>query len=227
VTVAEGVKTAPDRGRFITFEGGEGTGKSTQARRLAERLRAWGLEVVETREPGGSPAAEALRSFILSGAARQHGAFAEALLFSAARIDHLRTTIRPALARGAWVVCDRFADSTRAYQGALGNLDPRLVRALEDVVVEKSWPDLTLLLDLPAEQGLIRARRRSGAGDRFEDETLDYHRGLRQAFLDIAEREPDRIAVIDATGAEDEVANTVWDRVRRRLLPEHPVRTKP
>lgn len=208
----------PRRGRFISFEGGEGTGKSTQARRLAERLRDCGFEVVETREPGGSPAAETLRSFILSGAARQHGAFAEALLFFAARIDHLRTTIRPALARGAWVVCDRFADSTRAYQGALGNLDPRLMRALEDVVVEDCWPDLTLLLDLPPEKGLVRARRRSGAGDRFEDEALDYHRGLRQAFLDIADREPNRVAVIDADCLENEVAESIWVQVVQRLL---------
>jgi dTMP kinase len=207
------------RGRFITFEGGEGTGKSTQARRLATRLRACHLDVVETREPGGSPAAEELREVILSGRARSHGPFAEAILFSAARIDHLRATIRPALARGAWVVCDRFADSTRAYQGALGNLDPRLVRALEDVVVEDCWPDLTLLLDMPAEEGLARARQRGAGSDRFEDEDLDYHRGLRRAFLDIAEKERQRIVTIDATRPVDEVAEAVWAIAAQRLLP--------
>jgi dTMP kinase len=208
------------RGRFVSFEGGEGAGKSTQAARLAEALGARGLAVVETREPGGSPKAEAIREVVLSGRAKPYGAFAEAVLFSAARADHLRTTIRPALARGAWVVCDRFADSTRAYQGALGNLDPPLVRALEEVVVEDTWPDLTLLLDLPAERGLARARRRSAAGDRFEDETLDYHRSLRRAFLDIAEAAPERIVVIDADRPADAVAASVWEAVAARLLAE-------
>jgi dTMP kinase len=207
------------RGRFISFEGGEGTGKSTQARRLAETLRGRGIEVVETREPGGSNLAEAIRETILSGRARPYGAFAEAVLFSAARADHLRATIRPALARGAWVVSDRFADSTRAYQGALGNLDPRLLRALEDVVVEETWPDLTLLLDMAADRGLARARRRSVAGDRFEDETLDYHRSLRHAFLDIAEAAPERIVLIDADREADAVAASVWEAVAARLLP--------
>lgn len=208
------------RGRFVSFEGGEGAGKSTQAARLAEALGARGLAVVETREPGGSPKAEAIREVVLSGRAKPYGAFAEAVLFSAARADHLRTTIRPALARGAWVVCDRFADSTRAYQGALGNLDPPLVRALEEVVVEDTWPDLTLLLDLPAERGLARARRRSAEGDRFEDETLDYHRSLRRAFLDIAEAAPERIVVIDADRPADAVAASVWEAVAARLLAE-------
>ncbi|HVV92868.1 MAG TPA: dTMP kinase [Hyphomicrobiales bacterium] len=212
--------TKPARGRFISFEGGEGTGKSTQAAMLAEALRARGFAVVETREPGGSALAEAIREVILSGQARPYGAFAEAVLFSAARADHLRATIRPALARGEWVVCDRFADSTRAYQGALGNLDPRLLRAMEDAVVEGTWPDLTLLLDMPAERGLARARRRSGAGDRFEDETLDYHRGLRHAFLDIAESAPGRIVVIDADRAAPEVAASIWKAVEARLLPQ-------
>jgi dTMP kinase len=212
--------TKPMRGRFVSFEGGEGAGKSTQAARLAEALGARGLAVVETREPGGSPKAEAIREVVLSGRAKPYGAFAEAVLFSAARADHLRTTIRPALARGAWVVCDRFADSTRAYQGALGNLDPPLVRALEEVVVEDTWPDLTLLLDLPAERGLARARRRSAEGDRFEDETLDYHRSLRRAFLDIAEAAPERIVVIDADRPADAVAASVWEAVAARLLAE-------
>ncbi|MDX6805347.1 dTMP kinase [Terrihabitans rhizophilus] len=197
--------------RFITFEGGEGTGKSTQARLLAERLRALGEDVVATREPGGSPEAERLRDLILSGRAKNLGAFAETALFSAARLDHLRSTIRPVLARGGWVICDRFLDSTRAYQGALGNLDPRVLRALERVVVEDTVPGLTLLLDVPAEIGLERARQRSqSAPDRFEAEAIGYHRSLRQAFLDIAHQEPQRVRVVDARPAPDEVAEQVW-----------------
>lgn len=206
------------RSRFITFEGGEGTGKSTQAARLAERLRARGEEVVLTREPGGSPRAEELRRIILSGEAKAHGAMAEAVLFSAARIDHLRETIRPALERGAFVVCDRFADSTRAYQGALGNMDPRIVAALEKVVIGSTRPGLTLMLDLPAEAGLARARERAGGErlDRFEAEGPDFHRALRASFLDIAEAEPERIKIIPADGDPDEVAARIWDAVAAR-----------
>lgn len=207
------------RPRFITLEGGEGTGKSTQARRLARHLEtAFGAHVVTTREPGGSPRAEFLRNLILSGSARPFGAFAEAVLFSAARSDHIRATIAPALARGAWVISDRFADSTRAYQGALGNLDTRLVGALESVVLEGLRPGLTLVLDLPADEGLRRARARASGEtpDRFESEDIDFHEGLRRAFLDIAEGEPQRIAVIDARGSEEEVAGRIWAEVCRR-----------
>lgn len=198
--------------RFITFEGGEGAGKSTQAGRLAETLRALGEEVVLTREPGGSPHAEELRRVILSGCAQAYGAMAEAILFSAARIDHLRETIRPALERGAWVVCDRFADSTRAYQGALGNMDPRLLATLERVVVGPTRPGLTLLLDLAAEEGLSRAHQRSGGErlDRFEAEGAEFHRALRTAFRDIAEAEPDRIRIVSANGSADEVFGRIW-----------------
>ena len=161
------------RGRFITLEGGEGAGKSVQAKRLEEKLTAVGLEVVRTREPGGSPHAEELREVILSGFAAQFGPEAEALLFSAARIDHLDKTIVPALERGAWVVCDRFANSTRAYQGAAGKLPPDFIGRLERVVVGANRPDLTLILDLPAEAGLGRARARRGQKrpDRFEGES--------------------------------------------------------
>ncbi|MGQ4272857.1 dTMP kinase [Terrihabitans sp. B22-R8] len=198
------------RERFITLEGGEGTGKSTQAKKLADRLQALGWKVTTTREPGGSPDAERLRELILSGDAKEFGAFAEAMLFSAARIDHLRQTINPALRRKEWVVCDRFLDSTRAYQGALGNLDPGILRAVEHVVVD-TRPGLTFLLDLPAEIGLERAQKRSTAPrDRFESETLDYHRSLRQAFLDIAAAEPERIVVIDAEPDQGAVAEAVW-----------------
>lgn len=203
------------RRRFITFEGGEGAGKSTQVDRLAARLRARGQEVVTTREPGGSPTAEKLRNIILSGQAKQFGAFAETTLFAAARLDHLKETIEPSLKRGAWVICDRFMDSTRAYQGALGNLDPGVMRALEFVVVGETVPGLTLLLDLPPEEGLKRAAKRSlgRRADRFESEDIDYHRALRRAFLDIAEEDARRIHVIDATRSPDEVAEAVWSDV--------------
>jgi dTMP kinase len=209
------------RGRFITLEGGEGAGKSTQARLLAEHLRACGLDCVVTREPGGSSGAEALREILLSGAAAPLGPAAEAVLFSAARIDHIRHTIRPALKAGAFVICDRFSDSTRAYQGALGNLDPRLITALEHVAVGDCRPDLTLVLDLPAEAGLARATARRGAegADRFEGEGLGFHQTLRQAFLAIAAGEPGRCAVIDASPGPEVVGEAVWACVQQRLGP--------
>jgi dTMP kinase len=210
----------PRRGMFITLEGGEGAGKSAQSLALARRLRALGLEVVATREPGGSPRAEALRDVILSGAAAKLGPSGEALLFSAARIDHIDTRIAPALARGAWVVCDRFADSTRAYQGAAGRLDEAFIARLERVAVGDYRPDLTLMLDLPPEQGLARAARRRGASeraDRFEREGVAFHRTLRAAFLEIAREEPSRCVVLDASPDEATVAATVWGAVAERL----------
>jgi dTMP kinase len=216
------MRNAPpnQRGRFITFEGGEGTGKSTQTRRLVDHLIALGIDAVATREPGGSPGAEALRRLLLAGAVAPLGPAAEALVFSAARIDHLDATIRPALARGAFVVCDRFADSTRAYQGALGNLDPRLIRALERVTVGETRPDLTIILDLPAEIGLARAGARAPAGsaDRFEAEDLSFHQALRSTFLEIAASEPERCIVIDATLSQEAVAAAVWEAVATRFL---------
>ncbi|HEY1943547.1 MAG TPA: dTMP kinase [Roseiarcus sp.] len=210
---------APARGRFITLEGGEGAGKSVQARRLAARLRALGLTVVLTREPGGSPGAEALREIILSGAAARFGPEGEALLFSAARIDHIDQTIAPALRRGDWVVCDRFADSTRAYQGAAGQVDPALLETLERVAVGSHRPNLTLILDIPVSAGLGRAASRRGGGeaDRFEREGLAFHETLRQAFLTIARAEPDRCAVIDAGAGEDQVAEEIWTVVTERF----------
>ncbi|MBY0298128.1 MAG: dTMP kinase [Methylobacterium sp.] len=212
---------ASGRGVFVTFEGGEGAGKSTQVARLAERLRRGGREVVTTREPGGSPRAEQIRTALLAGAAKPYGPFAEALLFSAARLDHLDTLIRPALARGAVVLCDRFADSTRAYQGAAGGVDPEGVAALERIVVGRTRPDLTLILDLPAEAGLARARRRdlgSARGpDRFEAEALSFHQRLREAFRAIAAAEPRRCALIDAAGDPDAVAAAVRATVAGRL----------
>ncbi|MGA7196733.1 dTMP kinase [Roseiarcus sp.] len=209
------------RGRFITLEGGEGAGKSVQAKRLEEKLKSVGLEVVRTREPGGSPQAEALREAILSGFAAQFGPEGEALLFAAARADHLDKTILPALARGAWVVSDRFADSTRAYQGAAGNLPPGYIARLEQVVVGANTPDLTLILDIPAEAGLKRAAKRRGKGsaDRFEAEAIAYHQTLRRAFLDIAAAEPQRCAVIDALKSQEDVAAAIWSVVEARLDP--------
>jgi len=209
------------RGRFITLEGGEGAGKSVQAKRLEGNLKSLGLDVVRTREPGGSPDAEALREAILSGFAAQFGPEGEALLFAAARIDHLDQTILPALRRGAWVVCDRFADSTRAYQGAAGNRPPAFIARLEQVVVGTNAPDLTLILDIPAEAGLKRAAKRRGKGgaDRFEGEALAFHQTLRRAFLDIARAEPQRCAVIDALKSQKDVAADIWATVEARLDP--------
>lgn len=210
----------PSRGSFISIEGGEGGGKSTQSKALVRRLRAAGLEAVATREPGGSPSAELIREALLSGTFQAQGPKAEALLFAAARIDHLDHIIKPALERGAWVVCDRFHDSTRAYQGALGALDPGFLETLERVSLEGCKPDLTLILDLPATTGLARAalRRTAGAAaDRFEREPPAFHQALRQAFLAIAAREPDRCVVVDATQSPDEVEQAIWDAVRYRL----------
>jgi dTMP kinase len=205
------------RGRFITFEGGEGTGKSTQARVLAERLRARGLEVVATREPGGSAGAEALRRLLLEGEGDRWSPLAEALLMNAARADHLDRLIRPALASGAWVVCDRFADSTRAYQGAGGGVDAQFLRELEQVVAGDATPDLTLILDLDPELGLQRAQGRD-LFDRFEARTLAFHERLRQAFLAIAAAEPDRCVVIDASRTPNDVSQSVWAAVQTRVL---------
>lgn len=208
-------------GLFITLEGGEGAGKSTQIARLGERLRALGRRVVVTREPGGSPRAEAIRESILAGHGKPFGPFAEALMFSAARHDHLEKVIRPALARGDVVLCDRFADSTRAYQGALGAVDDGVLLGLEREIVGDTRPDLTLILDLPAEKGLVRAAARRGAGgeiaDRFEAEKITFHNRLRGAFKLIAKSEPDRCVLIDADREPDQVAASIWRAVENLL----------
>ena len=209
------------RGKFITFEGGEGTGKSTQAAMLALRLESLGLRVRLTREPGGSPGAEIIRHVLLSGAAKPLGPEAEAMLFAAARDDHIRCTILPALEAGHWVICDRFADSTRVYQGALGDIDQRLIKALERVSLGDLYPDLTLVLDVPVALGLKRAARRRGSAnpDRFEAETIDFHDKLRQAYLALAAAEPDRCGIIDASAPKEKVARQVWKAVNSRLQP--------
>jgi dTMP kinase len=214
--------SAEVRGRFITLEGGEGAGKSVQTKRLEERLTGLGLKVARTREPGGSPGAEALREALLSGFAAELGPSGQALLFAAGRVDHLDKLIRPALASGAWVVSDRFADSTRAYQGAAGNLSPDFIARLEDLTVGESRPDLTLILDLDPEIGLERAaKRREGRGrvDPFESEGLPFHQTLRRAFLDVAASEPQRCVVIEASRTEGEVAEAIWSAVENRLDP--------
>jgi dTMP kinase len=210
------------RGRFITFEGGEGSGKSTHARLLVEKLKALGLDVLLTREPGGSPGAEVIRHVLLSGAAKPLGAETETILFAAARDDHVRQVIRPALLEGKWVVCDRFIDSTRVYQGALGHVDQKLIRGLERVTVGAAMPDLTFVLDVPANVGLARAtRRRAGApADRFEAETLEFHEDLRRAYRTNAEEEPRRIIVVDGRPPRDVVAERIWSTVKERLHPE-------
>jgi len=209
------------RGRFITFEGGEGSGKSTQAALLANRLRLLFIGVELTREPGGSPGAEIIRHILLSGTAKPLGPDAEAMLFAAARDDHLRQTILPALEQGKWVICDRFADSTRVYQGVLGNVDARLIKALERVTVGDAMPDLTFVLDIPAEEGMARAHERRGENeiDRFESESLEFHKKLRDACLDLAKNNSARCVVIDARLPQDEVAKRVWREVSKRLEP--------
>ncbi len=213
-------RAARERGAFITLEGGEGVGKSTQVGHLLRNLREAGIEAIGTREPGGSPGAEILRNVLLSGSVARLGPAAEAILFTAARIDHIDKTIRPALAAGTFVVCDQFADSTRAYQGASGELDPRFLNALERVALSGVRPDLTLILDLPAAEGLARAaaRRSAAEADRFEREDLQFHERLRAAFLSIAAAEPARCAIIDAAGSEEDVARAIFDAVLERLI---------
>ncbi len=209
------------RGKFITFEGGEGTGKSTQAAMLALRLEALGHRVQLTREPGGSPGAEIIRHVLLSGAAKPLGADVEAMLFAAARDDHVKCTILPALESGKWVICDRFVDSTRVYQGILGQVDHRLIRSLERVAVGDLMPDLTIMLDIPVEVGMARARKRRGAAkpDRFEAEDIDFHQRLRDAYLAIAAEEPQRCVVVDAGANREAVAREIWNAVGARLNP--------
>jgi dTMP kinase len=207
------------QGFFISFEGGEGAGKSTQVRRLAERLAQAGREVVATREPGGSVGAEAIRALLVEGAADRWSPLSEALLMNAARRDHVERLIAPALARGAVVISDRFADSTRAYQGAAGGVPEGFVAALEAAVVGGCRPDLTLILDLPAEVGLQRAARRGAAERRFEEKDLAFHEAIRRAFLKIAADEPDRCLLIDAARDADAVLEDVWRAVEVRLAP--------
>jgi dTMP kinase len=207
-------------GRFVSFEGGEGAGKSTQLLRLKAYLETRGIEAVTTREPGGSPGAEAIRGLLLGGGIERWDAVAEACLVHAARRDHLISLIRPALARGAWVLCDRFEDSTRAYQGA-GGLDPGAIDALSAIVCEGFRPDLTLILDLPVAEGRARAAARAKSlaisPDRFEGRGADFHERVRAIFRDIAAREPARCAVVDAKPGIDDVAAAIAKIVATRF----------
>jgi dTMP kinase len=205
---------------FITLEGGEGAGKSTLAQGLKMRLSEHDVDCLTTREPGGSPKAEIIRATLLGGEVAPFGPFAEALMFYAARIDHIDHTIKPALKKGDWVISDRFADSTRAYQGALGRLDPALLGSLERAALAGFAPDLTLILDVPVDVGLARAAARRGAGatDRFESEGRGFHTRLRRAYLDIAEKEPVRCVVIDASQPPEAVLEMAWAAVEARLL---------
>jgi len=213
-----------NRARFITFEGGEGVGKSTQVKRLLARLGRHDIEAVRTREPGGTPKAEAVRSFILQGRSESWGAGAEAVLFAAARLDHVNELIAPNLAAGRWVLSDRFHDSTRAYQGLTGGVDDKLIRGLETLALNGSVPDLTLVLDLEPEVAFNRLSQRaveSGlelTGDRFEKEDLLWHRRLRDNFLSIARNNPDRCVVISADIDEDDLEETIWRIVAARYL---------
>jgi len=209
--------TAPEPGRFITLEGGEGAGKSTQIARLKERLESRGHTVVTTREPGGAPGAEMIRKLLVEGPTERWDGITEALLHFAARRDHLRSTVWPALKCGAWVVSDRFADSTVAYQGYGHGLDRAMLHALYGIAVGDFHPDLTLILDLPVGIGLGRAAARRGAETRYEYLPRDFHERVRTGFLDIATADPGRCVVIDANRDVETVAEAIADAVRGRL----------
>jgi len=220
------------RGKFITFEGGEGAGKSTQARRLADHLQGLGRSVTLTREPGGTRLAEEIRGLIFWVEPAHSDPLVATLLFNAARADHLASRIRPALDAGEWVVCDRFMDSTRAYQGAAGSVDAVVLDTLEDIVVGPTRPDLTILCDIDPELGLARvAERRTNEtglaqmtiptdGDPFETRDLSFHRKLREGYLALAAAEPARFAVVDASLEPDVVARAIVAAVNERLLAE-------
>ncbi|MDP1730164.1 MAG: dTMP kinase [Devosia sp.] len=214
---------APSAARFITFEGGEGVGKSTQVKRLLVRLGRASIAAIRTREPGGTPRAEAIRAFILQGRSESWGPGAEAVLFAAARLDHVNQLIAPNLAAGKWVISDRFHDSTRAYQGLTGGVDDKLIRGLEELALNDHKPDLTIILDMEPEIAFRRVEERglegalAATGDRFEKEDLEWHRRLRDAFLAIAAANPDRCVIIPAGQSEDALEQEIWDTLTRRF----------
>ena len=210
------------RGRFITFEGGEGAGKSTHVRLLADRLRDNGIPVLTTREPGGAPGAEAIRDLLLSHDIDGWDGMTEVLLHFAARREHRLKTIQPALDRGEWVISDRFADSTRAYQGYGQGVAQDVIDQVYGITIGDFAPDLTLILDLPAEHGLKRAKSRGADDDRYERMTLEFHRRLREGFLDIARNDPKRCVVIDAGQDVEIVERNIMTVVRERLLDTDP-----
>jgi len=204
-------------GRFITFEGGEGTGKSTQVRLLASYLSQSGADIVQTREPGGSPSAEEIRGLLVTGAPNRWSPLAETLLFYAARVEHWRQVIEPALVRGAHVLCDRFSDSTLAYQAYAGGLDRHMIEQLHRLVLPDCEPHLTIVLDLPVEAGLQRAASRRDQETRFERKGIEFHERLRAGFLDIAKRDPGRCVVIDAAQSIERIHSAVLEVVKSRL----------
>jgi dTMP kinase len=204
-------------GRFITLEGGEGAGKSTQIARLRAWLESRGHRITVTREPGGSPGAEMVRKLLVEGPTERWDGTTEALLHFAARREHLRSTVWPALKRGDWVVSDRFADSTLAYQGYGHGVDRRIFEQLYELAVGAFRPDLTIILDVPIEIGLKRAAERRGAETRYESLPRDFHARVRTGFLEIAKREPKRCIVIDATGSVDAIAAAIAEAVKERL----------
>jgi dTMP kinase len=204
-------------GRFITLEGGEGAGKSTQVKRLVAALEARDIPCVATREPGGSPGAEDVRKLLVTGEPGRWDPLTETLLVFAARADHVARTIRPALADKRWVICDRFTDSTYAYQGVGRGVPRETIRRIAAVTLGDFKPDFTLVLDLPPELGLARAGARQGTETRFEQFDLAFHTKLREAFLAAAKRAPDRCELIDATQSEDDVAEAIWQSVKRRF----------
>jgi dTMP kinase len=204
-------------GHFITLEGGEGAGKTTLLTTLRSRLETSGHEVVLTREPGGTQGAEAIRALLVTGAADRWTALSELCLFFAAREDHLERLIRPALKRGAIVLCDRFSDSTRAYQGQAGGAGREAVEALDALIVGPTQPDLTLILDIDPAIGLKRAAARRGTEDRFEGKAFAFHTALRAAYLDLAERFPERCGVLDASVTPGVLAEAAWTLVTGRL----------
>ncbi len=204
-------------GKLITFEGGEGAGKSTQLQLLAASLSDQRLDVIKTREPGGCPAAEEVRNLLVEGPADRWLPLSEAMLHSVARLEHLARLVRPALAAGQWVLCDRFTDSTMAYQGFGHGLGPEPVETLRGLVTEGLAPDLTIILDLTVEIGLARAAQRSDGGRRYEALDDGFHQRVRDAFLEIARREPQRCAVVDASRSEVEVASAIRALVEKRL----------
>jgi dTMP kinase len=201
------------RGKFITFEGGEGAGKSTQVKALVGHLRDQGLEVVQTREPGGSGGAEALRDLLVNGEIERWSALSETLMMYAARANHLEQVIRPALMRGAWVICDRFSDSTRAYQGAAGGVRPSLIETIDEAVVGETQPDLIILMDLAVEVGLSRAETRGGLENRFESKGIDFHQNLRDGFLQRAAIDPHRYRVFNADQSIEVLSAEIWQVV--------------
>lgn len=207
------------RGRFITLEGGEGTGKSTLLAALRDKLEATGQTVVLTREPGGTELAEEIRNLVLHPPKGQvWSSMAEALLMNAARTDHLEKKIRPALAAGSWVLCDRFADSTRVYQSVQNGVGIDVLRMLESSVLGETNPDLTLVLDAPVEQAASRRAERGGDADAFELRDRAFHEAVRQAFIDVARSEPERCMLLDASRSPSEVANNAWHEIESRLL---------